>query len=77
MLRSLFRSSEAEVPVGRYQVEIISGDMMQRSHLPKVQQRLNEGEQRGWGLVSASTSNEAMGSGWITSIYWDTTPEDS
>lgn len=75
MLRSMIGSSEAEVPVGRYKVEIISGKMMQRSHLPKVQEHLNEGEQRGWRLVSASTSNEAMGTGWITSIYWDTTPE--
>ena len=72
MFRSMFQS-EAREPVGRYRAETISGQLRQKSHLAKVQERLNEGDARGWRLLSASTTN-ASGA-HFTSIYWDTTQE--
>ena len=64
--------SEARGTAGRYRAEIVAGEMRQKSHLAKVQERLNEGAARGWRLVSANTTN-ATGS-YVTGIYWDTVP---
>jgi hypothetical protein len=58
---------------GRYQVEIISGQIRQKSHQKDVQETLNEGSAKGWRLVSATTTN--VGGAYVTGIYWDTTPE--
>lgn len=64
--------SEARGTTGRYRAEIVAGEMRQKSHQAKVQERLDEGAARGWRLVSANTTN-ATGS-YVTGIYWDTTP---
>lgn len=58
---------------GRYQVEIVSGQLRQKSHQEKIQATLDEGSARGWRLVSATTTN-ASGS-FVTGIYWDTNPD--
>ncbi len=73
MFRSLFQSQDAG-PTGRYRAEIIDGHVRKHSHQAEVYECLKKGEQQGWWLVSASTSN-SMASSWTTSIYWDTTPE--
>ncbi|HEX5849277.1 MAG TPA: hypothetical protein VFY59_08770 [Rubrobacter sp.] len=65
--------SEAREPTGRYRAEIVAGEMRQKSHQTKVQERLDEGAAKGWRLVSATTTN-ATGS-YVTGIYWDTTQE--
>jgi hypothetical protein len=57
---------------GRYQMVLVSGEMRQKSHQKSVQQALDEGSARGWHLVSATTTNTGA---WVTSVYWDTTPE--
>ena len=64
---------EAGGPTGRYRAEIVAGEMRRKSHLTKVQERLDEGAAKGWRLVSATTTN---GTGtYVTGIYWDTTRE--
>ena len=65
--------SEAGGSAGRYQAEIVAGQMRQKSHLTRVQERLDEGAANGWRLVSATTTN-ATGT-YVTGIYWDTTRE--
>ena len=64
--------SEAGQSTGRYRVEMVTGELRQKSHQAKVQERLDEGAARGWRLVSATTTN-ATGS-YVTGIYWDTAP---
>lgn len=64
--------SEARQSTGPYQVEMVTGELRQKSHQAKVQERLDEGTVRGWRLVSATTTN-ATGS-YVTGIYWDTAP---
>jgi hypothetical protein len=64
--------SEAGQTAGRYQVELVTGGMRQKSHQAKVQERLNECAARGWRLVSATTTN-ATGT-YVTGVYWDTVP---
>jgi hypothetical protein len=64
---------EAGEPSGRYQAEIVAGEVRPKSHQSKVQERLDKSAARGWRLVSATTTN-ATGS-YVTGIYWDTTPE--
>jgi hypothetical protein len=64
--------SEVGQPTGRYQMEMVTGELRQKSYQTKVQERLNEGAARGWRLVSATTTN-ATGS-YVTGIYWDTAP---
>ncbi len=66
------RSAESQA-TGRYRVDLVSGEMRQKSHQKSVQETLDEGSARGWRLVSASTTN-ASGA-WVTAIYWDTMPE--
>ncbi|CAA9468733.1 MAG: hypothetical protein AVDCRST_MAG02-3446 [uncultured Rubrobacteraceae bacterium] len=66
------RSAQSQPP-GRYTVEIVSGEMRQKSHQQSVQRALDEGSAHGWRLVSATTTN-ASGS-WVTGVYWDTAPE--
>jgi hypothetical protein len=63
---------EAGQSTGRYRVEMVAGELRQKSHQAKVQERLDEGAARGWRLVSATTTN-ATGS-YVTGIYWDTAP---
>ena len=65
--------SEQMAPPGRYRVEIVSGELREKSHERKVQEALNAGDAMGWRLVSASTMN-ATGA-YVTGVYWDTTPE--
>lgn len=67
------QESQAGSLPGRYRVEIVSGQMRQRSHQEKVQESLNEGGARSWRLVSATTTS-ASGV-FVTGIYWDTAPE--
>ncbi len=69
----MFGSDEQEMSGGRYQVRLVSGQMRQKSHQQGVQEILDEGAARGWRLVSANSTN-ASGA-WVTSIYWDTTPD--
>lgn len=69
----MFRDQERREPTGRYRVEIITSEMRRKSHLKKVQERLDEGGASPWHLVSANTTN-ATGF-YVTGIYWDTTPE--
>jgi hypothetical protein len=59
-------------PPGRYQAEIVSGEMREKSHQGKAQVTLDEGSSHGWRLVSATTTYS--GGFFITGIYWDTTP---
>ena len=66
-------AGEKTTPPGRYRVEIVSGELREKSHERKVQEALNAGAGLGWRLVSASTMN-ATGA-YVTGIYWDTTPE--
>lgn len=66
------RSAESQA-TGRYQVEMVAGEMRKKSHHASVQEKLDEGSQQGWRLVSATTTN-ASGT-YVTAIYWDTTPE--
>jgi hypothetical protein len=47
--------------------------MRRKSHLTKVQERLDEGAAKGWRLVSATTTNGT--STYVTGIYWDATQE--
>ena len=61
------------MPDGRYRVVMVAGELRQKSHEGKVQEALNEGASRGWRLVSATTTN-ATGS-WVSSLYWDTSPD--
>jgi hypothetical protein len=72
MFRSMFQSQEEE-PAGRYRTGIIEGHMRKQSHQAEVYECLNKGEQQGWRLVSASTSNP-VGT-YFTSLYWDTSQE--
>lgn len=71
----MFRDRERQTGglPGRYQVEIISGELRTKSHHGKVQEALNEGSSRGWRLVSATTTYSD--SCFTTGIYWDTSPE--
>ncbi len=69
----MFDSSAEIQATGRYMVELVSGEMRQKSHLKSVQQVLDEGSARGWRLVSATTTN-ASGA-WVTGVYWETAPE--
>ena len=64
--------SEARQSTGRFRVEMVTGELRQKSHQTKVQKRLDESAARGWRLVSATTTN-ATGS-YVTGIYWDTAP---
>jgi hypothetical protein len=64
--------NEDVVATGRYRMEIVTGEMRTKSHQRKVQEALNEGGNRGWELVSATTTN-ATGA-FVTSLYWDTSP---
>ncbi len=66
------RETESQA-TGRYRVELVSGEMRQKSHQQSVQQVLDEGSARGWKLVSATTTNTS--GAWVTGVYWDTTPE--
>ena len=63
----MFRSG-AGTPTGRYRAEIVAGEMRQKSHQTRVQERLDEGAPKGWRLVSATTTN-------ATGTNWDTTRE--
>ena len=65
----MFGSGSSATP-GRYEVQLVSGELREKTHQRNVQQALNEGASRGWRLVSASTTNTA--GSWITSLYWDT-----
>jgi hypothetical protein len=69
----VFERESQVTPPGRYRVELVSGEMRQKSHQQSVQRSLDEGSARGWRLVSATTTN-ASGS-WVTGVYWDTAPE--
>ena len=69
----MFESESRSSASGRYRVELVSGEMRQKSHQQSVQRSLDEGGARGWRLVSATTTN-ASGS-WVTGVYWDTAPE--
>lgn len=53
-------------------MELVSGELRQKSHQQSVQRALDGGSARGWRLVSATTTN-ASGS-WVTGVYWDTAP---
>ncbi len=69
----MFGSGSSATPPGRYQVQLVSGELGEKTHQRNVQQALNEGASRGWRLVSAGTTN---GTGyWVTSLYWDTSPD--
>ena len=65
------RSAESQA-TGRYRVDLVSGEMRQKSHQKSVQETLDEGSARGWRLVSANTTNAS--SVYVTAVYWDTTP---
>jgi hypothetical protein len=69
----VFESESRGSTSGRYRVELVSGEMRQKSHQQSVQRALDEGSARGWRLVSATTTN-ASGA-WVTGVYWDTTLE--
>jgi len=69
----MFDSESRGSTSGRYRVELVSGEMRQKSHQQSVQRVLDEGGTRGWHLVSATTTN-ASGA-WVTGVYWDTAPE--
>ncbi len=69
----MFGSDERGRAPGRYTLELVSGELRQKSHQSSVQRALDEGSARGWRLVSATTTN-ASGS-WVTGVYWDTAPE--
>ena len=60
-------------PTGRYRFQLVAGEMRVKSHQNRVQETLDEGSNRGWRLVGATTTN-ASGS-YVTGIYWDTMPE--
>ena len=66
------REAEAQA-TGRYRVEMVSGQMRQKSHQQSVQRALDEGSARGWRLVSATTTNAA--GTWVIGVYWDAAPE--
>ncbi len=65
------RSAESQT-TGRYRVDLVSGEMRQKSHQQSVQRTLDEGSASGWRLVSANTTNAS--SVYVTAVYWDTTP---
>lgn len=65
--------SDTRTTTERYQVEIVSGQYRQKTHLEEVQRVLDERSTRRWRLVSATTTN-ATGT-WVTGIYSDTTPD--
>lgn len=69
----MFDSGAQSPASGRYRMEMVAGEMRKKSHHANVQEKLNEGSQQGWRLVSATTTN-ASGT-YVTGIYWDTTPE--
>ncbi|MDQ4127768.1 MAG: hypothetical protein M3151_07470 [Actinomycetota bacterium] len=69
----MFESESRGAGSGRYRVELVSGEMRQKSHQQSVQRALDEGNVRGWRLVSATTTN--AGGAWVTGVYWDTVPE--
>lgn len=69
----MFERESQGTASGRYRVELVSGEMRQKSHQQSVQHALDEGSAYGWRLVSATTTN-ASGS-WVTGVYWDTAPE--
>ncbi len=41
------RSAESQA-TGRYRVDLVSGEMRQKSHQKSVQETLDEGSARGW-----------------------------
>ncbi len=65
------RSAESQA-TGRYRVDLVSGEMRQKSHQKSVQETLDEGSASGWRLVRANTTNAS--SVYVTAVYWDTTP---
>lgn len=69
------RSAESQA-TGRYRVDLVSGEMRQKSHQKShqksVQETLDEGSASRWRLVSANTTNAS--SVYVTAVYWDTTP---
>jgi hypothetical protein len=69
----VFDSDRSAMSSERYRYEIIAGHMRIKSHHPEVQDALDKGSGQGWRLVSANTTNP--GGVYITSIFWDTTPE--
>lgn len=69
----MFDSGAQNQVSGRYQVEMVAGEMRKKSHHASVQEKLDEGSQQGWRLVSATTTN-ASGT-YVTGIYWDTMSE--
>lgn len=69
----VFGSDEAARSTGRYRVRVVSGEYRVKSHEKKVQEALDEGDARGWRLVSATTTN-ATGA-FTTGLYWDMRPE--
>lgn len=62
---------EDAVATGRYRVEIVTGEMRAKPHQRSVQEALDAGGNRGWELVSATTTYNAA---YVTSLYWDTSP---
>jgi hypothetical protein len=68
----MFDSESQGSASGRYRVELVSGEFRQKSHQQNVQGVLDEGNARGWRLVSATTN--ASGA-WVTGVWWDTTPD--
>ncbi|MGH3146745.1 MAG: hypothetical protein ACRDTR_13200 [Rubrobacter sp.] len=69
---SVFESESRGGASGRYRVELVSGEMRQKTHQQSVQRALDEGSASGWRLVSATSSN--AGGSWVTGVYWDTAP---
>jgi hypothetical protein len=68
----MFDSESQGSASGRYRVELVSSEFRQKSHQQSVQGVLDEGNARGWRLVSATTN--ASGA-WVTGVWWDTTPD--
>lgn len=62
----------SEEDLGRYRFEMVSGHLREKSHKSDVQEALNAGADKGWELVNASHS--FSGGGYVTALFWDTTP---
>jgi hypothetical protein len=69
----VFERESHGTATGRYRVDLVSGEMRQKSHQQSVQDTLDAGSAAGWRLVNATTTN-ASGA-WVSAVYWDTAPE--
>ena len=67
----MFGGGSEESP-GRYRFEMVSGHLREKSHKSDVQTALDAGADKSWELVNASHS--ASGGGYVTALFWDTTP---